>query len=378
MANVHVDVPCSARGTWKRLPRRVWNVRARTNASLRRGGTTRASSEGGEGATTSTSLKHGDAYEVVLRKPLGLVFCTGADGGTYVDEIVPGGHAEADGRVQVGDKVVRTSAVFGDKMWDADDHARTMAAIIGRSGSVAFRLRRRDGQRVASTHSSLHDAAVRESEVSDQDWLHTSYERARERQRMRKDLLSHGLIEFRGGKFEDALQCFKKVLVLNPESKEAAVAYYNLACCHSVMLGSVEEGMKCLGRALSLGFQDSGEMLQDAALAHLRENAKEEFDALMKEYDVGTGFLNDEFVEAMLKVPKAAFYFVGKGLHAGKNLAGSLPFVKRLRSPLEEVANTMKENIPLSSVEDMITGAPTNYPERVAIRARDIPSDNSL
>lgn len=350
---------------------------ARRNAAPRRWGRTRAASRGSEAATTSTALKRGDAYEVVLRKPLGLVFCTGADGGTYVDEIVPGGHAEADGRVQVGDKVVRTSAVFGDKMWDADDHARTMAAIIGRSGSVAFRFRRRDGQRVASTHSSLHDAAVRESEVEDKDWLRTSYERARERQRMRKDLLSHGLIEFRGGKFDDALLCFKKVLVLNPESQEAAVAYYNLACCHSVMQGSVEEGMKCLGRALSLGFQDSGEMLQDAALAHLRESAKEEFDALMKEYDVGVGFLNEELVEAVMKVPKAAFFVVGKGLHAGKNLIGSLPFVKRLRPPLEEVANTVKENIPLSSVEDMIARAPSNYPERVAIRARDIPSDRS-
>eukprot|EP00894_Picocystis_sp_ML_P001732 jgi/Pico_ML_1/52249/g2981.t1 len=119
-------------------------------------------------------------------------------------------------------------------------------------------------------------------------------------------------------------------------------------------------------------------MLQDAALAHLRESAKEEFDALMKEYDVGVGFLNEELVEAVMKVPKAAFVVVGKGLHAGKNLIGSLPFVKRLRPPLEEVANTVKENIPLSSVEDMIARAPSNYPERVAIRARDIPSDRSL
>jgi PDZ domain len=52
-------------------------------------------------------------YEIVLKKPLGIVFEEFEDGsgGLFVQDLVPGGNAERTGQVQVGDVLVGMTAV---------------------------------------------------------------------------------------------------------------------------------------------------------------------------------------------------------------------------------------------------------------------------
>eukprot|EP01018_Ginkgo_biloba_P023297 Gb_30399 [translate_table: standard] len=49
-----------------------------------------------------------EEYEVELEKPIGLKFYKGADRGTYIDAIAPGGNADKSKMFQVGDKVIAT------------------------------------------------------------------------------------------------------------------------------------------------------------------------------------------------------------------------------------------------------------------------------
>ena len=49
-----------------------------------------------------------EKYEVELDKPFGLKFYKGADGGTYIDAIAPGGSADRTELFTPGDKVVTT------------------------------------------------------------------------------------------------------------------------------------------------------------------------------------------------------------------------------------------------------------------------------
>jgi len=86
-----------------------------------------------------------EEYEVVLEKPYGLKFVKGRDGGTYIDAIAPGLSADKTGMFTVGDKVLATSAVFGDDVWSAAGYGQTMYAIRQRVGPLYMKMQKRYG-----------------------------------------------------------------------------------------------------------------------------------------------------------------------------------------------------------------------------------------
>ncbi|XP_034219820.1 protein MET1, chloroplastic isoform X2 [Prunus dulcis] len=96
------------------------------------------SEEGGEEAF--------EEYEVEVVQPYGLKFAKGRDGGTYIDAIAAGGSADKTGKFSVGDKVLATSAVFGDEIWAAAEYGRTMYTIRQRVGPLLMRMQKRNGK----------------------------------------------------------------------------------------------------------------------------------------------------------------------------------------------------------------------------------------
>lgn len=77
-----------------------------------------------------------DEYMVTLDKPVGIRFAQTDAGDVYVEALAKGGHAERCRMIMVGDVLKKTSAVFGDAMWDVDDFGRVMYALKARHGSV--------------------------------------------------------------------------------------------------------------------------------------------------------------------------------------------------------------------------------------------------
>eukprot|EP00897_Mesotaenium_endlicherianum_P009222 jgi/Mesen1/8328/ME000046S07717 len=79
-----------------------------------------------------------DEYMVTLEKPLGIRFAQTEAGKIYVEALARNGNAENSQTIMVGDVLRKTSAVFGDALWDVDDFGRVMYAIKARSGPVSL------------------------------------------------------------------------------------------------------------------------------------------------------------------------------------------------------------------------------------------------
>jgi len=94
-----------------------------------------------------------EEYEVVLEQPYGLKFIKGRDGGTYIDAIAPGLSADKTGKFTVGDKVLATSAVFGDDVWPAAGYGQTMYSIRQRVGPLYLKMQKRYG--IICVHPAL-------------------------------------------------------------------------------------------------------------------------------------------------------------------------------------------------------------------------------
>lgn len=83
-----------------------------------------------------------DEYMVTLEKPLGVRFAQTLNGKVYVESVAKKGNAENSMMIMVGDVLKKTSAVFGDGMWEVEDFSRSMQAIKSRSGPVSLILER--------------------------------------------------------------------------------------------------------------------------------------------------------------------------------------------------------------------------------------------
>ncbi|KAL2620982.1 hypothetical protein R1flu_001187 [Riccia fluitans] len=83
-----------------------------------------------------------DEYMVTLEKPIGIRFAQTLSGKVYVEALAKNGNADKSRIVMVGDVLKKTSAVFGDQLWDVNDFGRTMMAIKSRVGPVSLVLER--------------------------------------------------------------------------------------------------------------------------------------------------------------------------------------------------------------------------------------------
>lgn len=247
-----------------------------------------------------------ETYEVELEKPWGLRFYKGADGGTYIDAIAPGGSADRTGAFTPGDKVLETSAMFGTEMWPAAEYGRTMYTIRQRVGTLLMRMEKRYGVREDRGASAEKLSAERNAgsigdgirEIQVQNYL-----RKQEQKKQREEELNAGLKLYKAGKYEEALVHFESVLGLKPEAREEAVASYNVACCYS-KLNQIDAGLQALEEAMQAGFDDYKTVREDPDLTMLR-NAPG-FTPLINKYD--EPFINENAMNAI----KNVFGFFGK------------------------------------------------------------------
>ncbi|KAK3126474.1 hypothetical protein QOZ80_7AG0557150 [Eleusine coracana subsp. coracana] len=255
--------------------------------------------EGGDKAAEGEEERPYEEYEVTIEKPYGIKFSKGRDGGTYVEAIFPGAAADRTGQFTVGDKVLATSAVFGEEIWPAKGYGQTMYSIRQRVGPLYLRMERRfgkladDGEMTekeiirAERNSGVVSGRVREIQLQ-------NYQRKMAQKMQREEDLRVGLKLYKDGKYEEALEKFESVLGSKPESGEASVASYNVACCYS-KLDRIQASLSAVEEALKAGYEDFKRIRTDPDLANLRKT--EEFDRLLKNYD--ESFINDSAINAI-------------------------------------------------------------------------------
>ncbi|XP_057781140.1 protein MET1, chloroplastic [Salvia miltiorrhiza] len=240
-----------------------------------------------------------EEYEVEIVQPYGLKFAKGRDGGTYIDAIAPGGSADKSGKFTVGDRVLATSAVFGEEIWPAAEYGRTMYTIRQRIGPLLMKMQKRYGKTDYTgeltekeiirfeRNSGVVSNKVREIQMQ-------NYLRKKEQKEQRERELREGLKLYKSGKYEEALEKFESVLGSKPDPNEASIASYNVACCYA-NLDQIQAGLSALKDAMEAGFEDFKRIRADPDLDNIRKS--EEFEPLMKKYD--ESFINENAINAI-------------------------------------------------------------------------------
>ncbi|GBG66662.1 hypothetical protein CBR_g66797 [Chara braunii] len=258
--------------------------------------TTTGFARSGTPGTAMAALKE-DEYEIEVEKPIGLKFYKGADGGTYVDAIAPSGNADKTGMVEVGDKVLETSATFGTDMWPAAEYGRTMYALRTRIGTIALKMQKKYGKREGVAVAADKFQEERRSgnyEAGTREIQYRNYMKKQEERQLRKTELNKGLQLYKARKYEEALLSFGTVLGLNPEPTEEGVANYNVACCYS-KLNQIDQALNALDGAMAAGFEDYKMVRTDPDLEAVRKSEK--FAPLINRYD--EPFINENAVAAI-------------------------------------------------------------------------------
>ncbi|KAL0389807.1 UNVERIFIED_CONTAM: protein MET1, chloroplastic [Sesamum calycinum] len=248
---------------------------------------------------TTKSQEEYEEYEVELVQPYGLKFAKGRDGGTYIDAIAPGGSADKTGMFTVGDKVLATSAVFGDEIWPAAEYGRTMYTIRQRIGPLLMKMQKRYGKiddkgeltekEIIRAERNAGFISNRVREIQMQNYL----KKKEQKERREKDL-REGLQLYKIGKYEEALEKFESILGSKPEANEAAVASYNVACCYA-KLNQIQAGLSALEDAMEAGFEDFKRIRTDPDLANIRTS--DDFEPLLKKFD--ESFINENAINAI-------------------------------------------------------------------------------
>ena len=78
------------------------------------------------------SIRNSNILAVCRR--LGIVFARSREGDVYVAGLQRSGNAARSGLVLPGDILRKTSAVFGDDLWDVEEYGRVIHAINSRYG----------------------------------------------------------------------------------------------------------------------------------------------------------------------------------------------------------------------------------------------------
>ncbi|KAI5013829.1 hypothetical protein ZWY2020_047321 [Hordeum vulgare] len=218
------------------------------------------------------------------------------------EAIFPGSSAEQTGKFTVGDKVIATSAVFGEEIWPAAGYGQTMYCIRQRVGPLYMKMQKKFGKwdgvaelsdkEVIRAERNTGNVSTKLREIQMQN-----YQKKMEQKIQREDDLRMGLKLYKDGKYEEALEKFESVLGSKPEIDEASVASYNVACCYS-KLDRIQAGLSALEEAMKAGYEDFKRIRTDPDLANLRNS--EEFATLLNKYD--ESFINENAINAIKSI----------------------------------------------------------------------------
>jgi len=242
--------------------------------------------------------KVGEKFEVNLEKPIGIGFARGNDGRPYVIKLDPR-KGNVDERIEVGDKLTKISASFGDDVWPAENFGQVMYAIKTRVGGLYFEVEKRDGDMSFLEFDSRdqdfrkerrggnYGAGTREVQMK-------NYITSKENERVRNEVFNDGLDLYSNGDYENAIFKFEDVLGMEPPNYVGdnfaritpmyEVASYNIACCYS-KLKNTNAGLDALKDAMNAGFDDFEKIRSADGLKELRELAPEKFNKLIDRFD---------------------------------------------------------------------------------------------
>ena len=243
-----------------------------------------------EGAAAETAV---ETYEVTLPKPLGIKFARGNDGGAYVVAVPPEPQYDV---FEIGDKILKVSASFGDEIWDADSYGQVVYAIKNRNGDIYLQMQKMNGD-LSSLEASKSSAYKSERAggnygAGTKEQQMNNYSKKKELEIQRLDMFDEGIALYNKGDFDSALIIFEEVAALEPKNYMSdnfetsteiyKVAEYNIACCFS-KLGQVDNALSALKKCMAAGWTDFRKIRNDPSLATVQKSPK--FTEMMDKFD---------------------------------------------------------------------------------------------
>jgi len=257
-------------------------------------------------AATPSATSEPEFYDFILEKPLMVKFTRGNDGKTYVVGVPTDAKYAC---FEVGDRVVKVSASFGDDVWDAESYGQTMYAMKTRSGNVFVQMEKRFGDMSPMEFVKVDDGGFRNERAGGnygagtQEKQRANYAKAKEVESRRTKMFEEAIRSFEGKDFQQALITFEEIIGLEPPNYMGdnfakttelfVVSQYNAACCYAQM-SNVDAGLEALEKALKAGFDNYKQVRNDPSLKQLQ--ADERFTPLINRFD--EPFINESAIKA--------------------------------------------------------------------------------
>jgi len=281
--------PCAARSVAVAAQKRANPLRAKgVTAPIRR-----ARSAVRVSAEAETAVKPEDLYEVTLEKPIDVKFMRGADGGAYCVVVPP--EPQYDD-FEIGDKILKISASFGNEIWEAESYGQVMYAMKNRSGDIYLQMQKNYGDTSKLTAEKTDEFKTERAGgnygAGTKEQQMTNYSKKRELENQRLDLFDEAIDLYNKGDFDNALINFEEVAALEPKNYMAdnfstssellKVSTYNIACCFS-KLGKNDLALQSLKRCMGAGFENYKQIRNDKSLEGVRKDPR--FKELIDKFD---------------------------------------------------------------------------------------------
>lgn len=246
-----------------------------------------------DGAATQAPTA-AEIYEVTLEKPIGVKFARGNDGGAYCVAVPP--EPQYDD-FEIGDKILKVSASFGNDIWDADSYGQVIYAIKNRNGDIYLQMQKMNGDLSALEQSEKSTGFKNEraggnygSGTKEQQL--NNYSKKKELEVQRLDMFDEGIALYNKEDFDNALIVFEEVAALEPKNFMSdnfetsteiyKVAQYNIACCFS-KLGQIDNSISALKRCMGAGWKDFKKIRTDPSLDNVHKSPK--FTEMIDKFD---------------------------------------------------------------------------------------------
>ena len=246
-----------------------------------------------EGSSATAEAATEELYEVTLPKPIGVKFARGNDGGAYCVSVPPEPQYDM---FEVGDRIMKVSASFGDEIWGAESYGQVIYAMKNRNGDIYLQMKKMNGDLSALETSKSsgykaeraggnYGAGTKEQQLQ-------NYSKKKELEVQRLDMFDEGIALYNKGDFDGALIVFEEVAALEPKNYmsdnfETAteifkVSQYNIACCFS-KLGQNDNSMTALKKCMAAGWNDYKKIRTDPSLSGVQQDPR--FTQLMDKFD---------------------------------------------------------------------------------------------